>query len=92
MKQGHPLATLRQAIGAADIAIILRSAHLGWDPDSLAPHTEHTTLQVCDQVSDITETVMDQIRPNDTIVTMSNGSFGSLRTQLLTRLRNRVEA
>jgi UDP-N-acetylmuramate-alanine ligase len=35
---------------------------------------------------------MDQILPNDTIVTMSNGSFGGLRTQLLNRLRNRAEA
>ena len=92
MKQGHPLATLCHAIKAADIAIILRAAHLGWDPGSLAPHVEHTTLQVCDEVSDITETVMDQILPKDTIVTMSNGSFGGLRTQLLNRLRNRVKA
>ena len=91
MKQGHPIATLCQAIKAADIAIILRTAHLGWDPDLLAPYAKHTTLLVCDEISDITETVMDQIRPNDTIVTMSNGSFGGLRTQLLTRLRDRVE-
>ena len=92
MKQGHSLSTLCHAIKAADIAIILRAAHLGWDPGALAPHVEHTTLQVCDKVSDITETVRDQILPKDTIVTMSNGSFGGLRTQLLNRLRNRVKA
>jgi UDP-N-acetylmuramate-alanine ligase len=92
MKQGHPLTALGHAIEAADIAVILRVPQLGWDPGSLAPHAEHTTLQICDEVSDITGTVMDQILPNDTIVTMSNGSFGGLRTQLLNRLRNRAEA
>ena len=92
MKQGHPLSALGHAIKAADIVVILRAPHLGWDPGSLAPHVEHTRLQVCDEVSDITETVMDQILPKDTIVTMSNGSFGGLRTQLLNRLRNRVKA
>ncbi len=92
MKQGHPLSALGHAIKAADIAVILRAPHLGWDPGSLAPHVGHTRLQVCDEVSDITETVMDQILPNDTIVTMSNGSFDGLRTQLLNRLRNRTKA
>ena len=92
MKLGHSLATMCQAIKSADIAIILRAPQLRWDPASLAPHAEHTTLHVCDTVSDITEIVMDQIRPNDTIVTMSNGSFGGLRTQLLSRLSDRVKA
>ncbi|GIS89019.1 MAG: hypothetical protein CM1200mP18_17290 [Gammaproteobacteria bacterium] len=55
MKQGHPLATLCHAIKPADIAIIQRAAHLGWDPGSLAPHVEHTTLQVCEGVSDFAE-------------------------------------
>ncbi len=82
MKLGIHVTELSNAILDADITIVFKHNGLHWDPATLAPPDNSTKLHVLESASEILSELKAQVRPGDTVVLMSNGSFDGLRTGL----------
>lgn len=87
MKQGHHREALAASLSGADAVHVLTPAQLGWSlSDVLAPLGDR--LRVHRRVSDIVDTVMDELNPEQPqhLLVMSNGGFGGIHEHLLQRL------
>ncbi|MEE3288505.1 MAG: UDP-N-acetylmuramate:L-alanyl-gamma-D-glutamyl-meso-diaminopimelate ligase, partial [Pseudomonadota bacterium] len=80
MKLGIHLTELSNAIRDADITIVFKHNGLHWDPAMLAPPEKDTKLHVLESALEILNELKKQVRPGDTVVLMSNGSFDGVRT------------
>ena len=88
MKLGTMKAQLPWSLEEADLAFC-HSGGLGWDATAaLAPMGERAS--VADTIADVIAQVMQQVRPGDHLLCMSNGGFGGIHTQLLEQLGQRA--
>lgn len=80
MKLGVYQGALSPALGAADLAWVLRPAGLKWDLDAEFRADRHVRL--CADVDSIVAGIAGAARPGDAVVVMSNGDFHGIH-QLL---------
>ena len=87
MKLGAMKAQLPWSLEEADLAFC-HSGGLGWDAaEALAPMQERAF--VANTVDAVIAQVLEQVRPGDHIVCMSNGGFGGIHLKLAHSLQNR---
>jgi UDP-N-acetylmuramate: L-alanyl-gamma-D-glutamyl-meso-diaminopimelate ligase len=87
MKLGAMKAQLPWSLEEADLAFC-HSGGLGWDAaEALAPMGEHA--QVSGTVDGVIAQVLEQVRPGDHILCMSNGGFGGIHQKLALALQAR---
>ncbi|MEK8090719.1 UDP-N-acetylmuramate:L-alanyl-gamma-D-glutamyl-meso-diaminopimelate ligase [Thermithiobacillus plumbiphilus] len=86
MKLGVHKASLGPSLQCADLAFVYGPAELGWDvAGSLAGHA-----LVFADLDALQDAILDEARPGDQVLIMSNGGFGGLHEKLLGALRARV--
>ncbi len=82
MKQGVHKDTLVNACEQADQVIFHKPSDFTWDFDNLSDKA------IClGNVESIIEQVLNQVKPNDKVLVMSNGGFGGIHDRLLEELR-----
>src|SRR5690606_5722145 len=89
MKLGAMAARLPASLEAADLVFCYGAAHgkhaLGWDPAKiLAPLGERATAHA--DLDKMVDDICQAAQPGDTILVMSNGSFGGIHQKLLDKL------
>lgn len=85
MKLGTMKAALPGSLTNAD-RVFCYSANLGWDAEeALAPLGSVATTH--DDLDRMVEVIVQEARPGDHILVMSNGGFGGIHQKLLERLR-----
>jgi UDP-N-acetylmuramate: L-alanyl-gamma-D-glutamyl-meso-diaminopimelate ligase len=88
MKLGVHREQLTPALAAADRAWFLNSPDLGWDlPGAVAGLGDRAHFAA--DVDSLVKGLVDDSRPGDHILVMSNGGFGGLHDKLLSALRAR---
>ncbi len=88
MRMGAHQATLAPALVEADRVLMLHPATLSWDlAKAVAPLGKRCTL--CRDGKEILALVLNEARPGDVLVIMSNGDFADLRGRLLELLETR---
>jgi len=87
MKSGVMKDRLAQSLERAD-RVFCYSANLGWDAaDALAPLGAR--VRVMDDLRQLVDAVVDDARPGDQVLVMSNGGFGGIHELLLESLAAR---
>jgi UDP-N-acetylmuramate: L-alanyl-gamma-D-glutamyl-meso-diaminopimelate ligase len=87
MKSGVMKDRLAQSLERAD-RVFCYSANLGWDAaDALAPLGAR--VRVMDDLRKLVDAVVDDARPGDQVLVMSNGGFGGIHELLLESLAAR---
>ena len=90
MKLGVMKAALPGSLVAAD-RVYCYDAHLGWDAaQALAPLGDKA--RVYDNLDQLVNQLVDDARPGDQVLMMSNGGFGGIHDKLLTALRQHHRA
>lgn len=85
MKLGVHQQALAQSLQGAELSFLLQPPEIRWSlRDAVAPLGERA--QVTDGVDELVERVLAASRPGDSILVMSNGSFGGIHGKLLTAL------
>ncbi len=88
MKLGVHREQLAPALGSADETWFLNPPNLGWDlPGAVAALGERARFGA--NVDALVQGLVEDSRPGDHILVMSNGGFGGLHDKLLTALRAR---
>lgn len=85
MRLGVHQATLGDSLKGADRALLLRPAALEWDIGHVAAELGDGAT-VHDSVDALLDQLVVDIRADDHVLIMSNGSFGNLHARLLQRL------
>ncbi len=90
MKLGHHRERLAESLECADAAYLFRPEGLTW---SLETVTEVLTMPACivDDVDDLADRLVSDLRTGDHVAIMSNGGFGGLHDKLLDGLASRSE-
>jgi UDP-N-acetylmuramate: L-alanyl-gamma-D-glutamyl-meso-diaminopimelate ligase len=88
MKLGVHREQLAPALAAADRAWFLNSPDLGWDLPSAVTGLGGRAGFAAD-VDSLVKGLVEESRPGDHILVMSNGGFGGLHDKLLAALRAR---
>lgn len=86
MRLGVHRDALAASLDAADRALLLRPAGLGWDIGAVAGRLNGRG-RVCDTSAELLDALHAELRAGDHVLIMSNGSFDNLHTRLLERLR-----
>ncbi|MCU0868048.1 MAG: UDP-N-acetylmuramate:L-alanyl-gamma-D-glutamyl-meso-diaminopimelate ligase [Burkholderiales bacterium] len=90
MKQGTMKALLAPSLAQAD-RVFCYARDLGWNPaEALLPLGDRA--HTFDDLDVMAGAVVDDARPGDHVLVMSNGGFGGLHAKLLARLGARVAA
>ena len=85
MKLGVMKAALPDSLAAAD-QVYCYDANLGWDAaEALAPLGDKA--RVFDRLDQLVKQLVDDARPGDQVLMMSNGGFGGIHEKLLEALR-----
>ena len=87
MKLGAMKDALPASLKDAD-KVFCYTANLGWDANAIfAPMG--AIAQVHDNLDALVAAVVNEARPGDQVLVMSNGGFGGIHEKLLTRLATR---
>lgn len=86
MRMGVHATTLADSVAAADLAFIYKPQDLNWELDQIV--TGHPTIQVFNSIESIVDALVEMAQPEDHWVFMSNGGFGGIYQQVLSKLRN----
>ncbi len=88
MKLGVMKDRLPQSLGGAD-RVFCYSANLGWDAAAaLAPLGDRAACEP--DIERLISRILDEVRPGDQVLVMSNGDFGGIHQRLLTALAGRA--
>jgi UDP-N-acetylmuramate: L-alanyl-gamma-D-glutamyl-meso-diaminopimelate ligase len=85
MRMGVHAATLADSVAAADLAFIYKPDDLSWDLDQLVDG--HPAIQLFNSIELIVDALVEMAQPEDHWVFMSNGGFGGIYQQVLSKLR-----
>ncbi len=85
MRLGVHADQLPDALAEADRVLVHAPAELGWDPRAVFSALGER-VQVADSVPAIVEAIVDDARPGDQVLVMSNGGFGNIHQRLLDAL------
>jgi UDP-N-acetylmuramate: L-alanyl-gamma-D-glutamyl-meso-diaminopimelate ligase len=88
MRMGVHRDTLAQALSGADRVELFRPSNLGWDlGEAVAPLG--ASAHVSDSVDGLVADLLQDLRPGDHVVIMSNGGFGGIHEKLVAGLQAR---
>jgi len=87
MRMGVHRDTLAPALSLADRVLLLRPNGINWNPERVTA-VLNGRGQVLVSVDAILETLLQELRPNDHVLIMSNGGFDNIHTRLLEQLRD----
>ncbi len=88
MKLGVMKDRLPRSLGGAD-RVFCYSANLGWDAAAaLAPLGDRAACEP--DIERLISRILDEVRPGDQVLVMSNGDFGGIHQRLLTALAGRA--
>jgi UDP-N-acetylmuramate: L-alanyl-gamma-D-glutamyl-meso-diaminopimelate ligase len=88
MKAGVMKERLPASLGGAD-RVFCYSANLGWDARAtLAPLGVRVSIE--DDMERLVEAIVNEARPGDQVLVMSNGGFGGIHDRLLAELSKRT--
>jgi UDP-N-acetylmuramate: L-alanyl-gamma-D-glutamyl-meso-diaminopimelate ligase len=91
MKLGTHKAALADSLRGADRVVVYQSPDVKWDvADAMQPLG--TLATVFTDPALLVRALVDDTRPGDRLVLMSNGSFGGLHDKLLQALRERSKS
>ena len=76
---------IASALDDADYVYLFHDLHLSWDSESIMARLA-SPGQCLRDTDEIINGVVDQVRPGDHIVIMSNGGFENIHARLLTKL------
>ena len=85
MRRGQHRAALPASVAAADRVFWYQPPGLDWSLEALARESP-VASEVCDDIAALAARAAAQARPGDSIVAMSNGSFGAVHQRLLDAL------
>jgi len=85
MRLGVHRETLAGSLADADRTLLLRPAGLGWDIGAVAAALDGRA-RVCDSTEALLAALLEELRPGDHVLIMSNGSFDNLHARLLESL------
>ncbi|MEE9346206.1 MAG: UDP-N-acetylmuramate:L-alanyl-gamma-D-glutamyl-meso-diaminopimelate ligase [Methylococcales bacterium] len=85
MRMGVHASTLADSVAAADLAFIYKPEDLNWKLDQIV--VDHPSIQVFDSIELIVQALVKMAQPEDHWVFMSNGGFGGIYQQVLSKLR-----
>jgi UDP-N-acetylmuramate: L-alanyl-gamma-D-glutamyl-meso-diaminopimelate ligase len=88
MRMGVHAHALADSLKAADRAIIYQAPDLGWDVEQAAG--DAATISVSHSLEAVVAELVEECRPGDHLVFMSNGSFGGIHHKVEEALRNTV--
>jgi UDP-N-acetylmuramate: L-alanyl-gamma-D-glutamyl-meso-diaminopimelate ligase len=86
MRMGVHATTLADSIAVADLAFIYKPEDLNWELDQIV--VDHPSIQVFNSIQLIVQALVEMAQPEDHWVFMSNGGFGGIYQQVLSKLRN----
>jgi UDP-N-acetylmuramate: L-alanyl-gamma-D-glutamyl-meso-diaminopimelate ligase len=86
MRMGIHASTLADSVAAADLAFIYKPEDLNWELDQIV--VDHPSIQVFNSIQLIVQALVEMAQPEDHWVFMSNGGFGGIYQQVLSKLRN----
>jgi UDP-N-acetylmuramate: L-alanyl-gamma-D-glutamyl-meso-diaminopimelate ligase len=88
MKAGVMKERLPASLEGAD-RVFCYSANLGWDARAtLAPLGVRASIE--DDLEHLVEAIVNEARPGDQVLVMSNGAFGGIHDRLLAELSKRT--
>ena len=90
MKRGVHKDTLAKSWQRADHVYLYEPDNLQWDMADLVDSSVAPTSLIAD-VDAIVDTLVDEARPGDHVIIMSNGGFGGLHDKLIGKLKQRHE-
>ena len=90
MRMGVHRGELAAALAEADAVWLYRPADLDWDLQEIAAQLIRPAFVSAD-IDQLVASVVEQARPGDRIVVMSNGGFGGIHGKLLDRLESLSE-
>jgi UDP-N-acetylmuramate: L-alanyl-gamma-D-glutamyl-meso-diaminopimelate ligase len=85
MKSGEHKYTLAASLNDADLVFMFQGEGVKWSVQELIAQCKAPCL-VTDKHDELVAAVVEQARPSDTIVVMSNGGFGDIHQKLLKKL------
>ena len=85
MRMGVHAKTLADSLEDADLAILLQSEDLQWDPAPLAKHAKN--IVIVQSIDAIIARLQQEAHAGGHFVLMSNGGFGGIYERLLEALR-----
>ena len=86
MRMGVHTTTLADSVAAANLAFIYKPEDLTWELDQVV--ADYPAIQVFNSIESIVEALVEIAQPEDHWVFMSNGGFGGIYQQVLSKLRN----
>jgi UDP-N-acetylmuramate: L-alanyl-gamma-D-glutamyl-meso-diaminopimelate ligase len=86
MRLGVHRDTLAPAVSLADRVLFLRPNGINWNLDRVTAVLEGRG-QVLPTVEAILDTLVQELRPKDHVLIMSNGDFADIHARLLARLQ-----
>ncbi len=88
MKMGFHASTLGRSLSSADVVLMCETPSLQWDIHSIES-TESTLIAIKSNVEQIIEHLLNDCRPGDQIVIMSNGCFDNIHQRLIHAIQSR---
>ena len=88
MKSGVHKDTLAKSLDDADIVYLYQDENVKWSVSDLLNDTKAPTF-CADDIDKLVSLVCENAKPNDHIVVMSNGGFGSFHTKLIAALESK---
>ncbi len=86
MRMGVHAATLADSVAAANLTFIYKPEDLSWELDQSV--AGHSSIQVFNSIESIVEALVKIAQPEDHWVFMSNGGFGGIYQQVLSKLKS----
>ncbi len=88
MKMGVQASQFARSIAAADTVLLCENDNIQWDIHAIKP-TESTLIRIKPNVEQVIAQLLEDCRPNDQIVIMSNGGFDNIHERLIQAMQSR---
>ncbi|PKF80409.1 UDP-N-acetylmuramate:L-alanyl-gamma-D-glutamyl-meso-diaminopimelate ligase [Vibrio sp. vnigr-6D03] len=85
MKMGVHKETLANALSTADSVYLFQPDNIQWSVDDVASQC-HQPVQTSDDIDTLVTRIVEEAKPGDQILVMSNGGFGGIHDKLLNAL------
>ena len=88
MRLGVQAQALGRSLGGADLAFVYARPDLRWDARAVLGSLGEG-VHIHGEITALVSDIVNQVKPGDTIVVMSNGDFGGVQKELLQALSSR---
>ncbi len=89
MRMGVHRSTLARSLNSADVVLLYNPPELSWDLSTIVTKGEQTN-KIFDELDAVVDYLTIELKPNDSLVIMSNGGFGSIHQRIVDNLKVRT--